>query len=231
MAAAAAHPGIRIETVQRTETATMADALGSHTDEDLALLAQGGAMEAFELLVARYEKRIFGFVRQRIGSWGDAEDVTQQAFVKAYRKLDRYNPRYRFATWIFTIARRLTIDHYRRQRPPLALEDVDQVDARDPSRILAGKEEVMRVWKTAREVLSDRQFSVMWLRYNEGLDNKEIANIVGCPSTYTKVLLHRARHRLAQELEREASVDAAATLRREQELGAAMSMATPGGER
>jgi RNA polymerase sigma-70 factor (ECF subfamily) len=84
------------------------------SDEELACKTQAGSHAAFEELVFRYEARVFGFLQSRTGRIHDAQDLTQKVFVRAFRKIGRYNPRFRFASWLFTIARRESIGHYRR---------------------------------------------------------------------------------------------------------------------
>src|SRR5215467_2053759 len=83
------------------------------TCEELAERSKAGCLDAFEQLVLRYETRIFNFFRQFTGNHHDAEDLTQETFLKAHRSLHRYNSSFLFAPWLFTIARRTGVSHFR----------------------------------------------------------------------------------------------------------------------
>ena len=85
------------------------------SDEQLAARAQQGCAKSFEELVRRYQVPLVHFLRQR-GPDDEAEDVAQEAFIRAYENLARYRPRWRFSTWLFTIARRLSVNRRRRSR-------------------------------------------------------------------------------------------------------------------
>src|SRR5947207_13667977 len=81
--------------------------------EELARRCQAGCLESFEQLVRRYENQIFNFLRQFTHNQHDAEDLTQETFVKAYRGLHRYKSSLAFAPWLFVIARRTAASHFR----------------------------------------------------------------------------------------------------------------------
>ena len=85
------------------------------SDEDLAIQAADGCIASFEQLVQRFQVPLVHFLSQRCESREDAEDIAQEAFVRAHSNLHRYQTRWRFSTWLFTIARRLCINHLRRQ--------------------------------------------------------------------------------------------------------------------
>ena len=85
------------------------------SDEALALRVQEGSVRSFEELLARYEKRIYQFIRYKTANTEAAEDLAQTVFITAYEKIGRYRERHPFAAWLFTIARRKVIDYYRRR--------------------------------------------------------------------------------------------------------------------
>jgi RNA polymerase sigma-70 factor, ECF subfamily len=80
------------------------------SDEELVGLALDGDQQAFARLVRRYQRRLTGFLAQLVGDIELARDLTQEAFVRAWGALERFDPHYRFSTWLFRIAHNLGID-------------------------------------------------------------------------------------------------------------------------
>ena len=78
--------------------------------QELACRAQAGSLSAFALLVERYHSGVFNFVFRRVGIVEDAKDMTQEAFGRAWRRINRYSPNWRFSTWRYTIGSRLHIN-------------------------------------------------------------------------------------------------------------------------
>lgn len=176
-------------------------ARNTQSDEELACEAQAGSLVAFEELVYRYETRVFEFLRCRVRGVHDAQDLTQHVFVRAYRKIDKYNPRYRFAAWLFTIARRESVSHFRR----VSGADVQALpgevyNANDPGREAAINDARERLWKVARQRLSESQFAALYLHAAEQMSIEDIARSLKKTRANVKVLLHRARRRMADAL-------------------------------
>ena len=86
------------------------------SDEQLVRLALDGEEDAFTFLVRRYQRRLTAFLSQLVGDVELARELTQEAFVRAWKALERFNPKYRFSTWLFRIGHNLGIDHLRRRR-------------------------------------------------------------------------------------------------------------------
>lgn len=170
-------------------------------DEALARQARDGGLSSFEELVSRYESRILRFVSNRCVNASDAQEVTQDIFVAAFRGLAQFDSRRSFATWLFTIARRKCIDHYRGRRPACAAEMPELADANDPAAVLMQREAEDDVWRVARAVLPPVQYDCLWLRYAEDLPVAEVARVMRRTRTHVKVLLFRARLRLNRVLE------------------------------
>jgi len=169
------------------------------TDEELARDARAGSESAFEQLVYRYEERIFHFLMRKTGNAHDAEDLTQQAFVKAYRALGRYDAKYRFSAWFYTIASRLAVSHYRSRRTvPVAPDSIEEVDVRTPDADLSERESEGRLWDWARVRLRENEFTALWLRVREDLSVAEIAGAMQKTRGHVKVLLFRGRRRLVR---------------------------------
>ncbi|MBT6790153.1 MAG: sigma-70 family RNA polymerase sigma factor [Verrucomicrobia bacterium] len=165
----------------------------------LAIAAKKGCMESFEQLVARLEGRLYAFLYQKTSNHHLAQDLLQSTFVTAYRKLHRYNPQYAFTTWIYTIASRLAINHFRRKRL-LESEHADGVTDTTPSSELIASEKAESVWSRARALLTGNQFAALWHFYGEDRNLAETADVMNKSVGSVKVLLHRARRKLAELL-------------------------------
>ncbi len=165
----------------------------------LAVAAKGGCLDSFEQLVARLEGRLFAFLYQKTGNHHLAQDLLQSTFVTAYRKLHRYNPQYAFTTWIYTIASRLAINHFRRKQPVEA-EHADRAIDTNPRSKLIAREKAKGIWSQARELLSESQFTALWNFYGEERNLAETAGVMNKSVGSVKVLLHRARRKLAEKL-------------------------------
>jgi len=167
-------------------------------DEDLAVDVASGSRAAFEELVCRYSPRLFHFLRPRISTNQDIEDLVQETFLKAFRHIDRYNPEYKFSTWLYTVAIRLAISHYRANKP----KDLSSIPSHipiGPEDIVTRKDQSQKMWAIAKS-LHSKQYEVLWLRYMEDMAIKEIALIMNKTQVQVRVLLHRARLNLGKKL-------------------------------
>lgn len=185
------------------------EGLQQSTDEQLAGAAQAGSLAAFEELVRRHEDRLFRFLCVKAPSVADAEDLAQQTFVTAWRRIAQFRCEARFNTWLYTIARRLTISHYRNHGrvTHCGLDDAapELVQAETAVEIVSRAEEHQLVWRVARLNLKDEAFDVLWMKYREHMSVVEIATAMQRTEVSVKVMLHRARKVLAQKLETEAA--------------------------
>ena len=156
--------------------------------------SQGGSLESFDRLVHLFHPRVFAFLLTLTRNRQDAEDLTQDTFVRAWRKLDRFDPSRPFLPWLLTIARRLSISMLRKKRPVPALE-LDTII--DPPNFSAGPD----LWRTAEKHLSRDAFSALWLHYRQGLTVSEVGGVLGKRAGAVKVMLHRSRKSLAETLQ------------------------------
>jgi len=172
------------------------------TAEDLAREAQNGSREAFGELVLRLQGPLFHFLSLRIPDHGEAEELVQEAFLRAWQKLDQYDSRWRFSTWLFTVAKRLAASRARTRKPVLVHDEVlSTLSAEgEPSALVELREESDNVWLLAGRVLTVEQRSALWLRYAEDLSIEEIARILDKRRVTVRVLLFRAREALAGHL-------------------------------
>ena len=168
------------------------------SDEELVSETLAGDRDYYAELVSRYGGRLFNFLLPRIQSVEDTEDIVQEAFIKAYINLARYRTKYRFSTWLFTIATRLAISEHRKKQtladPPAAKQGGQQ-----PCEILVREEEKENIWMLVRSLKED-QYNVLWLRYVEDMSVSEIARVLKKKQIHIKVLLHRGRSNLAKRI-------------------------------
>jgi RNA polymerase sigma-70 factor, ECF subfamily len=167
--------------------------------ERLAEQCQAGCREAFNALIEQFEPRIFNYLYQLVRNREDAEDLTQETFLKAYHGISRYEPNFSFATWLFTIAKRSAYSHWRSAKRWQAVGTPEEIDSRDPSVLLQEYDDKASLWELAKK-LKPKQYEVLWLRYGEGFSISEMARVMATNQIYVKVLLHRARSQLAKRL-------------------------------
>ena len=151
---------------------------------------------AFEKIVRLHSRRVFGFLYQMTRHHQDAEDLTQQTFLKAYQGLHRFDCRRPLINWLLTIARRNALNHFRSARKWESVPEETACTAPSPARCAEQKDLRENLWARARRVLSPREFEVLWLRFGEELSTEETARIVGLTQTHVKVLVYRARQQL-----------------------------------
>ena len=158
--------------------------------------AGAGNGRAFEALVNRHGRRVFNFLLQLTRHRQDAEDLTQRTFIKAYQGLGRFDPERPLINWLFTIARRSALNHFRdTKRWEEIPADSEAVDA-SPARQAEAREGTENIWARARLVLSQREFEVLWLRFGEELSTEETARAAGLTVANVKVIVFRARQQL-----------------------------------
>ncbi|MFM7205152.1 MAG: RNA polymerase sigma factor [Planctomycetaceae bacterium] len=178
---------------------------GMRRDDDGPLVrrAVDGCVDSFAALLARHQVPVAHFVRQTLGGCGaDVDDVVQEVFLRVHSRLADYDHRWAFSTWLFTIARRCCLNHARterrrRRRDVTAVRPEATSADRDPQAVALVEDAATSLWSAARLVLTERQFSALWLRYAEDLPVEEVAAVLECPVGTAKTLLFRARIRLA----------------------------------
>jgi RNA polymerase sigma-70 factor (ECF subfamily) len=151
---------------------------------------------AFETIVHRHHRRVFGFLHQFTRHQQDAEDLTQQTFLKAYQSLHRFDCRRPLINWLLTIARHNALNHFRSARKWEEVPEQAASSAPSPARSAEEKDLSENLWERARRLLSPREFEILWLRFGEELSTEETAKIAGLTQTHVKVLVYRARQQL-----------------------------------
>jgi RNA polymerase sigma-70 factor (ECF subfamily) len=173
----------------------------SVTSEQLAIQAQAGSAAAFEELVRRLQVPLVAFLVRRARCLADAEDLAQDAFVRAHRSLASYSSQWRFRTWLFTIAHRLAINSSRRRRQeqPAALDEIAS-PAAEVCDLVAADEARRSLWNMASAMLAADEVSALWLHYAEELSTAEVGQVLGRSRMAVKTMLFRARKRLEPHL-------------------------------
>ena len=174
------------------------DELRNFSAEELACLARQGSKACFAELVERYGERLLCFLCHKTASIQDAEDLAQEAFIKAYPNIHRYRRPYKFSTWLLTIAARLAHSRYRKTVRLQRIAEVE-FDGPEPAETAAQREEKQNLWDVARG-LSKNQYQVLWLKYAEDMPIKEISRVMKKSQVHIRVLLYRSRVNMAARL-------------------------------
>jgi len=158
--------------------------------------AAAGDSRAFGEIVRTHHCRVFNFLRQMTRHHQDAEDLTQQTFIKAHHHLARFDRSRPLINWLLTIARNTALNHFRdvKKWEQMPVEPAGHEPT--PARHAEQKEQAENLWARARELLAPREFEVLWLRFAEDLSTRETAETVGLTETHVKVLVFRARQML-----------------------------------
>jgi len=180
------------------------------SDERLVELSLDGDEGAFGLLVRRYQRRLTAFLSQLVGDIELARELSQEAFVRAWSALERFNPKYRFSTWLFRIAHNLGIDQLRKRRlqtTPLYRTDSEgdevEVVVPDLEKDPLGHLENRALASELREViegLRPEYRELVLLRHFGGLSYQEIADFTEMPLGTVKNKLFRAHSVLRKAL-------------------------------
>ena len=180
------------------------------TDARLVEEALAGSQDAYRALVERHSRAVLTLVTRLVRDQGVAEELSQDAFVKAFGALRSFDSSYKFSNWILRIAHNVAIDYLRKARPPIVSID-DEVSGRETADALADAREPSAFDRAVRRDFKDdleaalaklrpefRRLVVM--RYLEDLSYEDISEVVGLPLGTVKSHLHRARAALGRLL-------------------------------
>jgi len=147
--------------------------------------------------------RIYNYFRFRIGDNALAEDLTAETFEKAWRNRQQYRKdRAAFSTWLFTIARRVFIDHLRKQQKVVSLEALAGLPADENTEAAVLQRANFARLGSLLSQIADRDRELVALRYGAGLTNRTIARLTGLSESNVGVLLHRAVQKLREAWEK-----------------------------
>ena len=180
----------------------------AETKADDALLIQRAISrdpDAFGRLYDMYVDRVYRHLYYRVGNVADAEDLTQQVFLKAWQAINRYKKTASpFLAWLMTISHNLVVDFYRTKKDKAYLDVEVVVDDSTPSpeRVTEDRFKQQQLRKAILQLRGDEQ-QVVLLRFIEGFRHAEIASSLGKSEGAIRVKMHRALARLRQILEKE----------------------------
>jgi len=173
--------------------------------EDINVIKEirNGKKNEFAWIVKKYEDRLYSFVLRMVQNEEDALDLTQESFIKAFKGLDKYDERYSFKNWIFTIASHHTIDFLRKKGKikeiQLLEKDVSKPYISHIDRFIG--DERMRRLSREIELLPENYRMAILLKHKEDLKIEDISQIMKIPVGTVKIWLHRARKQLKKRME------------------------------
>ena len=181
------------------------------TDEALALEARRGSEEAFRQLVERYQRPVYSLLVRIVRSPESAEDLAQEAFVKAWKALNRFDASRKFSSWLFKIAHNAALDALRRQGVDTISLDAPIGDSDEPPELPADPaaenplrrlvaRDSGRALEAAIGELRPQYREILLLRFQEGLAYEEIAEVLSIPLGTVKIHIFRARAELARRM-------------------------------
>ncbi len=186
----------------------------SADDHQLIAECLRGNRAAFEVLVRRYEDRLFNTVFRLVGNTEDAQDVVQESFINAYQSLHTFRRDSQFFTWLYRIAYNTAVSHKRKQKGTVSIDasrngesgvGIDPLDISEynqPGNALQKSEEERRIQKALNQ-LSPEHKIVLVLKEIDDRKYEYIAEILGVPVGTVRSRLHRARLELREILERD----------------------------
>ena len=191
--------------------------MSSHTkyseqlDEDLVLRVQRGDKSAFDFLVIKYQHKIIQLVNRYVKDPSEAQDVAQEAFIKAYRALGNFRGDSAFYTWLYRIAintaKNYLVSRSRRSsdyqvdiQDAEALENAPQLQGMETPERLLLNQEIIDTIKTAIDKLPEEMRTAIMLREFEGMSYEEIAEAMDCPVGTVRSRIFRAREAIDNKL-------------------------------
>jgi RNA polymerase sigma-70 factor (ECF subfamily) len=169
--------------------------------DDIKLMERccNGDRQAFELLLARYEKPVFNAAYRMLNSPDDARDVTQTVFLKVYEHLDQYDPKYRFFSWIYRITLNESVNWLKKTNRMDPLER-DMADATGGPEQEASNEQLSEGMQAALMTVSPDYRAVIILKHLLGCSYQEISEVLEIPEKTVKSRLYTARQLLQETL-------------------------------
>ena len=181
-------------------------------DQQLVERAQRGDKHAYELLVTKYQRRLSRLISRFVRDASEVEDVTQEAFIKAYRALPTFRGESAFYTWLYRIGINTAKNYllaFKRRAPTSTPFDADEAEGFEEAGLLQEvstpenelmSKQVVEVVNSSLQELPDDLRTALTLREIEGLSYEEIADVMNCPIGTVRSRIFRAREAIAEKL-------------------------------
>ena len=180
-----------------------------HEEAEFVQRCLNGEKQAFAFLVERYKTPVINLIFRLIRQREEANDLAQETFIKAYKNLRRYDSNYKFSTWLFQIAKNLSLDYLRKRRPDLMqehyMEGIEGWEG-DPEQTFL-KHEFQMELEQAMAKLPIHLKTTLVLYHLNGLSYQEISEVLNIPLHTVKNQLFQARKKLKEYLGKEAGSD------------------------
>ena len=181
------------------------------SDQRLVVRSQQGDKRAFDVLVLKYQQRIASIVSRYLRDQDEVADVTQEAFIKAYRALANFRGDAQFYTWLYRIAINTAKNHLvaKSRRPPNTDKDINDgeffensvvLEAEDQPETLLARDQLQSVILAAVDDLQEDLRTALMLREFDGLSYEEIAEIMACPVGTVRSRIFRARETIEKKM-------------------------------
>lgn len=183
------------------------------SDEELVKKVKNGDADAFEQIIIKYEKKIFGLIYNMLRNENEIEDVAQEVFIKVYKNLDKFNGDSSLYTWIYKIATNLCLDQIKKRKEVIYIDEKLQLDDGEVEIQIPSDEklqdeiyeqkELKQKLESCIDKLPEKQKAMIVLRDIKGLSYDEIAEILDLKLGTVKSQINRARLKLKELLEKD----------------------------
>lgn len=172
------------------------------SDIEIVNKCLAGDINAFEVLIERYKKAVFNTAYRMMGNREEAEDISQEAFIRMFNSLSRYNPEYKFMTWALKVTTNLCLDSLRKRKAEtVPIDDGFEIkDGKDTPEEEYIRKENQKLVQDAIMKLPEKYREFLILFHQRNLSYQEIMEVTGESLTIVKNRLYRARQMLKEEL-------------------------------
>ena len=182
-------------------------------DEELVDRVKSGDIDAFEEIIAKYEKRVFGLIYNMLKNDNDIEDIAQDIFIKVYKNIDKFHGNSSLYTWIYRIATNMCLDYMKKKKNVIYIDEKVQLDDGEVELQLPSDEKLQEELYEEKEMkqklnkaidkLPDKQKAMIILRDIKGLSYEEISEVLEIKLGTVKSQINRARLKLKEILEKD----------------------------
>ena len=159
-----------------------------------------GNTSAFAHIITAYQSKIRSFISKRCANSADSDDITQEIFIAVHKNLYQYKSELPFSAWIFGIARNKTNEHFRKAKllPSSTEITCDEGHTDTPQSRIFITEQTNQFWNEAKRILTEEQFTAIWLKYQQDLQVADICKYMQISESNAKIHLFRARKKLSE---------------------------------